>query len=148
MKTIILAGGSGTRLFPLSRTCYPKQFIPLLGKESLFQRSVRRALLFSRPEEIYVITSTAHRFLVADQLAEIGAPCRVLTEPEGKNTLPAIAYGMMTILEECGDDTVAVLSSDQLIEGGDAYTTTFRAAEGLVEEHLVTTIGLSDLAVV
>jgi len=50
MKTIILAGGSGTRLFPLSRTCYPKQFIPLLGKESLFQRTVRRTLLFSCSE--------------------------------------------------------------------------------------------------
>jgi len=138
MKTIILAGGSGTRLFPLSRTCYPKQFIPLLGKESLFQRSVRRALLFSCPEEIYVVTSVAHRFLVADQLAEIGAPCRVLTEPEGKNTLPAIVCGMTAILGECGDDTVAVLSSDQLIEAGDAYTAAFRAAEALAEEYLVT----------
>ncbi|MDD4255875.1 MAG: mannose-1-phosphate guanylyltransferase/mannose-6-phosphate isomerase [Methanofollis sp.] len=138
MKTIILAGGSGTRLFPLSRTCYPKQFIPLLGKESLFQRTVRRALLFSRPEEIYVITSSAHRFLVADQLTEIGAPCRVLTEPEGKNTLPAIACGMTAILGECGDDTVAVLSSDQLIEAGDAYKAAFLAAEALAEDHLVT----------
>lgn len=138
MKTIILAGGSGTRLFPLSRTCYPKQFIPLLGKESLFQRTVRRALLFSRPNEIYVVTSVAHRFLVADQLTEIGAPCRVLTEPEGKNTLPAIVYGMTAILEECGDDTVAVLSSDQLIEGGDAYTAAFRAAEALAGDRLVT----------
>jgi mannose-1-phosphate guanylyltransferase/mannose-6-phosphate isomerase len=51
---------------------------------------VRRALLFSRPDEVYAITGAAHRFLAADHLAEIDAPCRVLTEPEGKNTLPAI----------------------------------------------------------
>jgi mannose-1-phosphate guanylyltransferase/mannose-6-phosphate isomerase len=138
MKTLILAGGSGTRLFPLSRACYPKQFIPLLGKESLFQRTVRRALLFSRPEEIYIITNAAHRFLVADQLATISAACRILIEPEGKNTLPAIVYGMTTILAEEEDALVAVLPSDQLITPDDAYWAAFHSAENLAQDHLVT----------
>ncbi|WP_067052333.1 mannose-1-phosphate guanylyltransferase/mannose-6-phosphate isomerase [Methanofollis ethanolicus] len=134
MKTIILAGGSGTRLFPLSRTCYPKQFIPLFENESLFQKAVRRALLFSRPEEVYVVTNEAHRFLVADQLAAISACCQVLVEPAGKNTLPAIVYGM-TALEE---GTVAVLPSDQLITPDEGYKAAFHAAEALARDHLVT----------
>lgn len=138
MKTLILAGGSGTRLFPLSRTCYPKQFIPLFGSESLFQKAVRRALLFSRPEEIYVIANVAHRFLVTDQLATIGAECQILIEPEGKNTLPAIVYGMTAILKDEEDAMVAVLPSDQLIDPDDAYRNAFHSAEGLARDHLVT----------
>lgn len=138
MKTLILAGGSGTRLFPLSRACYPKQFIPLLGKESLFQRTVRRALLFSRPEEVYIITNAAHRFLVSDQLATISAACRIFIEPEGKNTLPAIVYGMTTILAEEEGALVAVLPSDQLITPDDAYWAAFHSAESLAQDHLVT----------
>jgi len=134
METIILAGGSGTRLFPLSRTCYPKQFLPLFENESLFQKAVRRALLFSAPEEVYVVTNEAHRFLVADQLAAISACCHVLVEPEGRNTLPAIVYGM-TALE---GGTVAVLPSDQLVTPDEGYMAAFRAAEALAEDHLVT----------
>lgn len=134
METIILAGGAGTRLFPLSRTCYPKQFIPLFEKESLFQKAVRRALLFSEPEEVYVVTNAAHRFLVADQLAAIFADCQVLVEPAGRNTLPAIVYGM-TALE---GGTVAVLPSDQLVTADEGYMDAFRAAEALAEDHLIT----------
>jgi len=136
MKTLILAGGSGTRLFPLSRTCYPKQFIPLFEKESLFQKTVRRALLFSAPEEVYVVTNEAHRFLVADQLAAIGAGCQVLVEPEGKNTLPAIVYGMTALNGE--EAVVAVLPSDQLLTPDEGYMAAFHAAEVLAEDHLVT----------
>lgn len=138
MQTLILAGGSGTRLFPLSRTCYPKQFIPLFEKESLFQKAVRRALLFSSPEEIWIVTNEAHRFLVADQLAAIGADCRVLVEPAGKNTLPAIVYGMTDVQTEEEDATVAVLPSDQLILPGEEYRAAFHAAESLAHDHLVT----------
>src|SRR5690606_28980250 len=75
MKTLILAGGSGTRLFPLSREHYPKQFIPLVDDESLFQKTVKRSLLFSSPQEIAIVTNTDHRFLVRDQLAAIGCDC-------------------------------------------------------------------------
>jgi Mannose-1-phosphate guanylyltransferase len=97
MKTLILAGGSGTRLFPLSREHYPKQFIPLIDDESLFQKTVKRSLLFSSPQEIAIVTNTDHKFLVRDQLAAIGCDCRVLVEPAGRNTLPAIYYGVREV---------------------------------------------------
>ena len=90
MKTLILAGGSGTRLFPLSREYYPKQFIPLFDDESLFQKTIRRATGHSSPEEIYIVTNEKHKFLVRDQVTGICDECKILIEPEGKNTLPAI----------------------------------------------------------
>lgn len=123
---------------PAEPNLLPEAVHPPPGEESLFQLTVRRALLFSSPDEVYAITGAAHRFLAADQPAEIDAPCRVLIEPEGRNTLPAIVYGMTAILEECGDDTVAVLSSDQFVEAGDAYAAAFRAAERLAQDRLVT----------
>ncbi|KLK89366.1 mannose-1-phosphate guanyltransferase [Methanoculleus sediminis] len=136
MKTLILAGGSGTRLFPLSREHYPKQFIPLVDDESLFQKTVKRALLFSSPQEIAIVTNTDHRFLVRDQLAAIGCDCRVLVEPVGKNTLPAIYYGAREITRD-GPDTVAVLPSDHLITAAGPFHDAFRRAERLSKDYLV-----------
>ncbi len=137
MKTLILAGGSGTRLFPLSREHYPKQFIPLVDDESLFQKTVRRSLLFSSPQDIAVVTNTDHRFLVRDQLAAIGCDCRVLVEPVGRNTLPAIYYGVREIAGEDGSQTVAVLPSDHLIPATGPFHDAFRRAERLAKEYLV-----------
>ena len=131
MKTLILAGGSGTRLFPLSREHYPKQFIPLVDDESLFQKTVKRSLLFSSPQEIAIVTNTDHRFLVRDQLAAIGCNCRVLVEPVGRNTLPAIYYGVREVTREDGPDTVAVLPSDHLISANGPFQDAFLRASGL-----------------
>lgn len=139
MYTIILAGGSGTRLFPLSRSSYPKQFIPLLENESLFQKTVKRALLFSNPDDIYIITNTEHKFLVANQLTEINTPnCNVLLEPCGKNTLPAIFYGTKKIFARNPEAKILVLSSDQLIEINDEYKHAISAAEKLAADNIVT----------
>ncbi len=136
MKTLILAGGSGTRLFPLSREHYPKQFIPLVGDESLFQKTVMRALLFSSPQDIAIVTNTEHRFLVRDQLAAIGCDCRVLVEPVGRNTLPAIYYGVREVARD-GPETIAVLPSDHLIAATGPFYEAFRRAELLAKEYLV-----------
>ncbi len=138
MFTIILAGGSGTRLFPLSRSTYPKQFIPLFKEESLFQKSVKRALNFSKPEEIYIVTNDAHKFLVEDQLKPLNADCHILTEPCGKNTLPAITYAMNCIRKEKPDAVVLTLPSDQLIIEDEAYISATRSAEKLAADYLVT----------
>ena len=138
MHTIILAGGSGTRLFPLSRKSYPKQFIDLLDGESLFQKSVKRALIHSKPEEIYIVTNEAHKFLVENQLLELKANCRIITEPCGKNTLPAIYYATQEISKEKPDALVLTFPSDQLITVDDAYYTAIQNAQELAKNNLVT----------
>jgi len=137
MKTLILAGGSGTRLFPLSREYYPKQFLDLFSGESLFQKTVKRALLFSDADGIYVITSDRHRFLVRDQLDGAGVDAHVIVEPTGKNTLPAIYYGLQVIEKDWGASDVSVLPSDHLMDAGDEYRQAFVKARVLARDHLV-----------
>lgn len=141
MKTVLLAGGKGTRLWPLSRELMPKQFVRFLDDESLFQKTVERALLFSKPSEIFVVTNKDYRFRVLDDLREIGIELpedNILLEPVGKNTLPAIVWAAMKIEEKFGPSKVAVLPSDHLIETGEAYERAFKNAERLAERFLVT----------
>ncbi|MDI3474836.1 MAG: mannose-phosphate guanylyltransferase / mannose-6-phosphate isomerase [Thermococcaceae archaeon] len=141
MKTVLLAGGKGTRLWPLSRELMPKQFVRFLDDESLFQKTVERALLFSKPNEIFVVTNREYRFRVLDDLREAGVEIpedNILLEPVGKNTLPAIVWAALKIEEKFGPSIVAVLPSDHLIETGEAYETAFKNAERLAERFLVT----------
>lgn len=141
MKTLILAGGRGTRLWPLSRELMPKQFVRFLDDRSLFQKTVERALTFSKPNEIFVVTNKAYRFRVLDDLRELGLELpeeNILLEPMGKNTLPAIFWGIMKIHENFGDSVVAVLPSDHLIEVNEAYERAFKNAERLARDYLVT----------
>lgn len=141
MKTVLLAGGKGTRLWPLSRELMPKQFVRFLDDESLFKKTVERALLFSKPNEIFVVTNREYRFRVLDDLREAGVEIpedNILLEPVGKNTLPAIVWAALKIEEKFGPSIVAVLPSDHLIETGEAYETAFKNAERLAERFLVT----------
>ncbi|MFA5332023.1 MAG: mannose-1-phosphate guanylyltransferase/mannose-6-phosphate isomerase [Methanoregula sp.] len=138
MKTIILAGGVGTRLWPLSREYYPKQFIPMEGK-SLFQRTCERAQKLSKNDEIYVVTNEIHRYLVTNQMDELGCHVpadHVLSEPEQKNTLPAIAWAMQQIKKADKNATAVIFPSDHLL--GDVAIGQIKAAEPLAREHLVT----------
>jgi mannose-1-phosphate guanylyltransferase/mannose-6-phosphate isomerase len=137
MKTLILAGGSGTRLFPLSRGHFPKQFLPIFEGHSLYQHTLRRALMFSSPEEIVVVTNPDQEFIARDQAGMIGCNCRILSEPEGKNTLPAVYYGLREIERSSGPATVAVLPSDHLVQAGPVYADAFRKAEELADRWLV-----------
>jgi len=138
MKSIILAGGVGTRLWPLSREHYPKQFIQLDGP-SLFQQTVERASRLSEPSEIYVVTNEIHRYLVRNQIEELGhsiADDHLLAEPAGKNTLPAIAWAMQCIRSVTPHATAVVFPSDHLL--GETALDQIRAAEPLAKKNLVT----------
>ncbi len=138
MNSIILAGGVGTRLWPLSREYYPKQFIQMDG-HSLFQKTYERATLLSDPDEIFVVTNTIHQYLARNQIEEMGFTLiddNLLAEPEGKNTLPAIAWAMQRIRSISSSATAVVFPSDHLL-GTDALDQ-IRAAEPISAKNIVT----------
>jgi mannose-1-phosphate guanylyltransferase/mannose-6-phosphate isomerase len=137
MKTLILAGGSGTRLFPLSRGQFPKQFLKIFDSHSLFQSALRRAMIFSSPGEIVVVTGREQEFMARDQAVEVGCACRVIAEPAGRNTLPAVYLGMQEIERQHGPSHVAVLPSDHLVHAGPLYTGAFDRAGRLADDYLV-----------
>jgi len=115
---VLLAGGSGTRLWPLSRKSYPKQFSRILGDETLFQRSAKRLtssknLQFKSP---IIMTNSEFRFIVTEQLKSVGIdPGVILIEPEGRNTAPAILAATIYAIENDPDATILVTPSDHII---------------------------------
>ena len=138
IKSIILAGGSGTRLWPLSREQYPKQFLKF-GKTSLFQDTLERCLEISDIAEIFVVTNESQKFFVLGQIKELGYDIpveNILIEPKGKNTLPAICFGMREIERRYGSSVVGVFPSDHVLEK--SAMRTIAGAEALVPDYLVT----------
>src|SRR4030042_3072437 len=138
MKSIVLAGGGGTRLWPLSREYYPKQFIQLDGN-SLFQKTYERANLLSNPDEIFVVTNKIHQYLARNQIEELGytiSDDHLLAEPEGKNTLPAISWAMQRIRTLYSSATAVIFPSDHIL--GESAIDQMRASEPLARKYLVT----------
>ena len=140
MINIILCGGSGTRLWPLSRSMMPKQFVALFDGESLFQKTVRRnhPLCASR----MIVSNTEQYFLARDQYEALdaGATARYLLEPVGRNTAPAIALACMDLDP---DDVVLVTPSDHLIREEQAYAAAVAEAKGLAEAGALVTFGIT-----
>ncbi len=127
---LIMCGGAGTRLWPASREIHPKQFLPLFGPRSTFQNTILRvsdSTLFERP---IVITNTAYRFMVLEQLAEIGFEADVLLEPMRRDSGPAIAAGAAFAQMRDKDAVVFALAADHVVRDTDAFVAACR--EGLV----------------
>ncbi len=127
---LIMCGGAGTRLWPASREVRPKQFLPLFGKRSTFQETLLRvsdAALFERP---IVITNAAYRFMVLEQLAEIGLEADTLLEPMRRDSGPAIATGAAFAQGRGGDAVVLALAADHVVQDNAAFVAACR--EGLV----------------
>lgn len=118
---VILAGGSGTRLWPLSRPDLPKQFLPLLGDRSLFQATVVRVAGQTGFAPPIIVCNAEHRFLVQEQLAALGvAPRAIVVEPAGRNTAPAAALAAQAVLHE-GDGHMLLMPADHIIADADAF---------------------------
>ncbi len=116
MIPVILSGGSGSRLWPLSRRAYPKQFLPLLGERSMFQQTLMR-LPSSNLEAPLIIANDQHRFIVKEQLEVIGRkPRSILLEPFGRNTAPAVALAAIDIARENPEAVMLVLPADHNID--------------------------------
>ena len=139
---LIMCGGAGTRLWPASREVRPKQFLPLFGVHSTFQDTVRRVsdpALFERP---IVITNAAYRFMVLEQLAEIGREADILLEPMRRDSGPAIAAGAAFAQARDGDAIVLALAADHVVRDAGAFVVACR--EGLVaaEAGRIVTFGV------
>ena len=125
---VILSGGSGTRLWPMSRTLYPKQLLTLLGRDSLLQQTVRRVVDDVRFAAPVLVANEEHRFIIAEQLREIDlVPSALLLEPIGRNTAPAACVAALVLSESEPNPLMLVMPSDHTI--GDAEA--FRAAVDL-----------------
>jgi mannose-1-phosphate guanylyltransferase/mannose-6-phosphate isomerase len=145
---VILCGGSGTRLWPLSRTGFPKQFLCLTGKESLFQQAaLRLANLGSadiKVESPIIVTGEDHRFLASEQLREIGVElgCALL-EPVGRNTAPALTLAALAALEGGTDPVLVVTPADQTVVNADAFTSAMQQAVAEAANSTVVILGVT-----
>lgn len=147
MKIIILAGGGGTRLFPLSRACYPKQFLKIAGEKSLLQQTVERFLIIAEQKDIVIVTNKDYIFHVQEDLHEIGAEkINVITEPTGKNTAPAIALAISyckDCLNCCEDEILFVSPADHLIKPAEKFAELVQQAEQVCKDkNDIITIGV------
>jgi mannose-1-phosphate guanylyltransferase/mannose-6-phosphate isomerase len=112
---VILSGGTGSRLWPLSREAYPKQLLPLVGSETMLQATVARVSDGERFERPIIVANTEHRFLIAEQLRHLKCPPRIVLEPEGRNTAPAVAVAAVLAAEDNPDALILVMPADHVI---------------------------------
>ena len=118
---VILSGGSGTRLWPLSREAYPKQFLPLAGELTMLQATWQRVAPIAGRAPL-VVANEEHRFVAAEQLQQVGArPQAILLEPVGRNTAPAIAVAALEATRDGDDPILLVLPSDHVVRDEPAF---------------------------
>lgn len=141
IQPIILSGGSGTRLWPLSRELMPKQFLRLTSSQSLLQQTlIRLEGVTSLPP--IVMGHHAHRFLIAEQLRESGSAGTVVLEPEGRNTAPAIACAALLAQQTHDDPLLLVLPADHVMGNVSAFHHSILTAESLAEQGYLVTFGV------
>lgn len=138
---VILCGGAGSRLWPVSRQLLPKQFLPLVTGRTLLQDTALRARDAAGQALPIVICNEAHRFLVQDQLAEIGVAARIVLEPVGRSTAAAVAIAALACEKE--DAVLLVLASDHAIRGAEAFNDAVRRAAEVAAAGKLATFGIT-----
>ena len=142
LQPVILSGGSGTRLWPLSREAYPKQFLPLAGEQTMLQATWTRVAPIAARGPL-VIANEEHRFVAAEQLQRAGAePAAIILEPVGRNTAPAIAVAALEATRDGGDALLLVLPSDHVIANEAAFREAVQQAATAAEEGKLVTFGI------
>jgi len=144
LQPVILSGGSGTRLWPLSREHYPKQLLCFAGERTLLQETALRAGLSA--EEVaapLIVCNEEHRFLVAEQLRELGtAPAGIILEPAGRNTAPALTLAALAIAQQDGDPVMLVMPADHVVRDAQAFAAAVAEAVTLAEAGYLVTFGI------
>src|SRR5688572_22636550 len=144
LHPVVLSGGSGSRLWPLSRQNQPKQFLALIGDRSLYQETVLRASKLPGAQAPVTVCSGDHRFMVGEQLQEVGvANGGILLEPMARNTAPAIALAALHVIADDADASLLVMPADHLIEDETAFRNAVAAATGLADAGWLVTFGIT-----
>ena len=143
LQAVLLSGGSGTRLWPLSREAYPKQFLPLVGEDTMLQATWKRVADLSDAAPL-VVANEDHRFLVAEQLRLVGVEhASILLEPVGRNTAPAIAAAALHAMRQPGEDPLLlVLPSDHVVANVEGFCAAVRAAMPAAGNGALVTFGI------
>lgn len=140
---VILSGGSGSRLWPLSHDHYPKQFLSLVGDKTLLQETITRLGGLLEINQPLLVCNEAHRFIVAEQLRLIDeSPHAIILEPCGRNTAPAVAVAALHVLEHGDDSILLVLPADHLIQNNDEFQRVIRSAVPHAEQGELVTFGI------
>ncbi|MDG6348198.1 mannose-1-phosphate guanylyltransferase/mannose-6-phosphate isomerase [Luteimonas sp. 8-5] len=147
LQPVLLSGGSGTRLWPLSREAYPKQFLPLAGADTMLQATWQRVAPLAGTAAPIVVAGEDHRFLVAEQLRQsggmpAGAAPTILLEPVGRNTAPAIAAAALQAMAGGEDPLLLVLPSDHVVGDPEAFRAAVRTAAVAAEAGALVTFGI------
>jgi mannose-1-phosphate guanylyltransferase/mannose-6-phosphate isomerase len=140
---VILSGGSGTRLWPLSRELYPKQLLPLVGIRTMLQDTVTRLSGIDGIEAPLIVANDTHRFMIAEQMRQIGVkPVAIMLEPVGRNTAPAVAVAALYALSRRKDPVLLVLPADHVIKDVASFQAAVAAGGRLAKQGRLITFGI------
>ena len=145
IQPVVLSGGSGTRLWPLSREKYPKQLLPLIGEDSLLQATVRRVEGIAGVELAapLVVCNEEYRFVIAEQLRVMGKPGTVVLEPLGRNTAPALTIAAQAAMKNGADPVLLVMPADHVIVDKAAFQAVVQKGAVLAGQGVVVTFGIT-----
>jgi mannose-1-phosphate guanylyltransferase/mannose-6-phosphate isomerase len=146
VQPVVLAGGSGSRLWPLSREHHPKQLLELLGEQSLLESTAQRldGLLVNLPmaQELILVCGNEHRFISVDHLKRAGKPAQIVIEPVGRNTAPALTLAALSAMRDGRDSVMVIMPADHAIVDHKAFHASVASAVALAEEGAIVTMGI------